>query len=151
MTLTVVLPKKEGKPVGADFDIDKFKQRHLERMMDIIEAFSPKIIASVKRRMQACQQLLLNHVNDIEYNDGRHIIWKRKDGSSGCFNIPSFEAMQSVVEKLASKQVPTLVETDQILKALLNDTEPTSHEDCKGYKWSELISILCELHVFHGE
>lgn len=147
MTLTILLPKKSGK--GADLDIDKAKQRNFERMISIVSAFSPRIIESLKRRMQACQQLLINHVNDIEYNDGRHIHWKRKDGSSGCFMIPSFEAMQSALEKLDEKENPILTrgEVDQILKALLNDTKEISHEDAQGYKWSELISILCESHV----
>ena len=145
MTLTLLLPKKSGK--GANLDIYEDRQRTLERMISIVNAFSPRIIESLKRRMQACQQLLINHVNDIEYNDGRHIHWQRKDGSFGCFNIPSFEAMQSALEKLDKQALLTRGEVDQVLKALLNDTEEISHEDAKGYKWSELISILCESHV----
>lgn len=141
MNLTLLLPKKDNEKVIESISDNKGAPA-------IIKAFCPRIIESLKRRMTACQQLLINHVNDIEYNDGTTICWRRKDGSSGCFNIPSFKAMQSALEKLC-KDEPDLTggEIDQILKALLNDTEKISHEDANGYKWSELISILCWRHV----
>ena len=39
------LPKQYGKPAGSDFDIDKAKARGLGVMLDIVGAFSPRIIA----------------------------------------------------------------------------------------------------------
>lgn len=142
MNLTLLLPKKENEEiVKSIFNNEKGES--------IINAFSPRIIASLKRRMTACQQLLVNHINEIEYNNGVNVCWRRKDGSFAYFNIPSFMAMQSALEKLEEEAQPALEpgEIDQILKALLNDTEKISHEDANGYKWSELISILCWYHV----
>lgn len=148
--LGLFIPKKLGK--GADGDIDLSKQRAFARarMIDIIKAFSPRIIASLERRMQACQRNLLNHLEDIEYNDGRHICWHRKYGTSGNFNIPSFNAMKDCVKTLRQSNFTDFckkgVWVDQTLKALLNDTEQ-DHSDMGGFKYSELVSILCELQV----
>lgn len=150
MSFTLLIPKKSGKPVGSDFDLDKVRQRGIALMMDIIGAFSPRIIASLERRMQACQRNLLNHLEDIEYNDGQHICWRRKDGTGGDFNIPSFEAMQNCVKALEKSDFKMFCTRkpwiDQTLKALLNDTEQ-DHSDMGGFRYSQLVSILCELHA----
>lgn len=149
MTLTLNIPKKGGN-CGSDFDIDKARKQGIATMIDIIGAFSPRLIASLERRMNACQQLLVNHLNDIEYNDGRHICWRRKDGTGGEFNVPSFKGMQDAVKALehscflefCSKKMWI----DQTLKALLNDTEQ-DHTDMGGFPYSRLVSILCELQA----
>lgn len=150
MTTTIVIPKKNGKPVGSDFDVDKIRVDALGYTLDVIGAFSPRIIESLQRRMQACQQLLIAHINDIEYNDGRHICWRRKDGTHGNFNIPSFQAMRDCVKALQFSSFKEFVQKkswiDQTLKALLNDTEQ-NHSDCNGFKYSQLVSILCELQA----
>ena len=150
MSFDLLIPKKYGKPAGSDFDIDKAKARGLGMMLNIVGAFSPRIINSLQRRMQACQSLLINHINDIEYNDGMHICWYRKDGTGGDFNIPSFQAMQDAVKALEHscfKEFCTKkVWIDQTLKALLNDTEQ-DHSDMGGFRYSQLVSILCELQA----
>lgn len=149
MSFILLIPKKFGGK-GADGDIDSFKQRAFTKMLDVIGAFSPRLIASLERRMQACQSLLIAHINDIEYNDGNHICWKRKDGTGGDFNVPSFQAMQDAVkalENLCFKEFCTKkVWIDQTLKALLNDTEQ-DHSDCGRFRYSQLVSILCELQA----
>jgi len=148
MSFTLLIPKTYGK--GADGDIDSFKQRAFARMLDIIGVFSPRLIASLERRMQACQKNLISHLEDIEYNDGRHICWRRKDGSSGDFNVPSFKAMQDAVKALEHSCFKEFCTkkcwVDQTLKALLNDTEQ-DHSDCGGFRYSQLVSILCELQA----
>ena len=150
MSFDLFIPKKSGKPAGSDFDLDKARQKGIALMIDIIGAFSPRIIASLERRMQACQSLLITHINDIEYNDGMHICWRRKDGTSGDFNIPSFQAMQDCVKALEHSCFREFCSTktwiDQTLKALLNDTEQ-DHSDCGGFPYSRLVSILCELQA----
>ena len=150
MSFTLLIPKKSGKPAGSDFDLDKARQKGIALMMDVIGAFSPRIIASLERRMQACQSLLIAHINDIEYNDGRHICWRRKDGTGGNFNIPSFEAMQNCIKALEKSDFKMFCTRrpwiDQVLKALLNDTEQ-DHSDMGGFRYSQLVSILCELQA----
>ena len=148
MHFTLLIPKKSGKSVG--FDLDKVRQRGTILMIDVIKAFSPRIIASLERRMQACQRNLLNHLEDIEYNDGMHICWSRKDGTGGDFNIPSFKAMQDAVKALEHSCFKDFCTRrswiDQTLKALLNDTEQ-DHSDMGGFRYSQLVSILCELQA----
>lgn len=148
MSFELLIPKKYGK--GADGDIDSFKQRVFAKMLDIIGTFSPRLIKSLERRMQACQRNLLSHLEDIEYNDGHHICWRRKDGTSGDFNVPSFQAMQDCVKALEHSCFKDFCKNkawvDQTLKALLNDTEQ-DHSDCGGFRYSQLVSILCELQT----
>lgn len=150
MSFELLIPKKSGKPAGSDFDLDKARQRGISLMIDIIGAFSQRIIASLERRMQACQRNLLNHLEDIEYNDGMHICWRRKNGTGGEFNIPSFQAMQDCVEALKNSNFKMFCTErswiDQTLKALLNDTEQ-DHSDAGGFCYSQLVSLLCELQV----
>ena len=150
MSFDLLIPKKSGKPAGSDFDLDKARQKGIALMMDVIGAFSPRIIASLERRMQACQSLLIAHINDIEYNDGMHICWRRKDGTGGDFNIPSFEAMQNCIKALEKSDFKMFCTRrswiDQVLKALLNDTEQ-DHSDMGGFRYSQLVSILCELQA----
>jgi hypothetical protein len=136
---------------GSDFDIDAMRQRSKGYALDLIGAYSPILIASLERRMQACEQNLLRHFDDIEYADNcGHIVYVRKDKTRGSFNVPSFNAMKEAVAALHKSQFKAFFENkfwiDQTLKALLNDTE-MHHEDKGCFKYSELISLLCELQA----
>jgi len=140
---------------GSDFDIDSARMRSKNYALDLIGTYSPILIASLERRMQACEQNLINHLNDIEYADNcGHIVYVRKDGTRGSFNVPSFKAMKSCVKVLHQSQFKSFFENkcwiDQTLKALLNDTEQ-HHEDKGTFKYSELISLLCELQACPSE
>ena len=136
---------------GSDFDLDAMRQRSVNYSTDLIEAYSPILIASLKRRMQACEENLIRHLNDIEYADHcGHIIYVRKDKTRGGFNVHSFNAMKDAIKALSQRQFKSFFENkcwvDQTLKALLNDTE--MHHDDKGcFKYSDLISLLCELQA----
>ena len=136
---------------GSDFDVDAMRQRSIGYSLDLIGAYSPILIASLERRMQACEQNLIRHLDDIEYaDDCGHIVYVRKDKTRGSFNIPSFKAMKDAVKALHQSQFKSFFENkfwiDQVLKALLNDTE-MHHEDKECFKYSELISLLCELQA----
>ncbi len=136
---------------GSDFDIDAMRQRSKAYALDLVGAYSPILIASLERRMQACEQNLIKHLDNIEYADdcGR-IVYVRKDKTRGNFNIPSFNAMKDAIKALSHSQFKSFIENrywiDQTLKALLNDTEQ-HHEDKGCFKYSELISLLCELQA----
>ena len=136
---------------GSDFDIDAMRQRSIGYSMDLIGAYSSILIASLERRMQACEQNLIRHLDSIEYADNcGHIVYVRKDKTRGSFNVPSFNAMRDALVALRNGKYKSFLENkcwiDQTLKALLNDTE-MHHEDMKGFKYSELISLLCELQA----
>lgn len=150
MSLTILIPKKGWNLAGSDFDVDKIKSNNVGRMMDILGSFSNVIKESLERRMEACQQNLINHIQDVKFNDGQHIEYSCKNGSYGTFNVLSFQGMQDCVKALKESQFKSVLKNklwiDQILKALLNDTEQ-HHEDQGVFKYSNLISMLCELHA----
>ena len=135
---------------GSDFDLDKSRKHAEAFLFDLIGSFSKRMIASLERRMCACQENLMRHLDTVEYADNcGHIVYRRKDGSVGTFNVPSFEVMKNAVKALRQsnwrefKDNPAFI--DQTLKALLNDTEQ-DHSDIGKLKYSDLISFLCEAH-----
>lgn len=140
-----------NKQKGADFDIDKSRKRAEAYLFDLIGSFAPRMIASLERRMKACQDNLVRHLDDIEYSDEcGHIVYRRKDNSTGNFNVPSFKLMQEAVKTLRQSNWREFKDNawyiDQTLKALLNDTEQ-DHSDCGQLKYSDLVSFLCEAHI----
>jgi len=147
--MSLRLPFKEVKG-GSDFDIDAHKVRSFARALDVLGTYSVVIIQSLDRRMTACCRNLLNHLNDIIFNDGCHISYQRKDGSIGTFNVPSFQAMEDCKEALLTSNfkavLKNVVWVDQIIKALLNDRE-LLRDDSDTFKFSELVSLLCEVHA----
>ena len=146
MSMTISIPFC-NKQKGSDFDLDKERLKGEEYCQEVIKAFSKRIIASLERRMKACQDLLVRHLDDIEYSDENgHIVYRRKDGTCGNFNVASFQKMQLIVANFCHLSDAILKDSmalDQILKALLNDTEQ-DHSDAGKFKYSELISILLE-------
>lgn len=136
---------------GSDFDLDAMRKKSVNYSTDLIGTYSPILIASLKRRMQACEENLIHHLDSIEYADNcGHIVYVRKDKTRGGFNVPSFNAMKDAIKALSQSEFKSFLENkcwiDQTLKALLNDTE-MHHEDKGCFKYSELISLLCELQA----
>ena len=142
-----------NKQQGSDFDIDRAQKRQEAYTWDLLGSFSDRLIASLERRMQACQELLIRHLNDVEYSDDcGHIVYRRKDGTCGTFNVSSFNLMKDAVKALKQSCWRDFLKNpwwaDQTLKALLNDTEQ-DHSDEGKFKYSEIVSLLCEIHVNH--
>lgn len=140
-----------NKQAGSDFDLDKARMRNLGYAYDLLGSFSARLIASLERRMKACFTNLINHINDIEYSDGcGQIIYQRKDGSFGKFNVTSYNIMDNAISLLKDGKWKQFLESgiylDQTLKALLNDTEQ-DHSDEGSFKYSELVSLLCEFYA----
>lgn len=148
MSMTISIPFC-NKQKGSDFDLDKERLKGEKYCQEVIDAFSKRIKASLERRMKACQDLLIRHLNDVEYSDENgHIVYRRKDGTCGNFNVASFQKMQYIVANFDVDIVLNdSMALDQILKALLNDTEQ-DHSDAGKFKYSELISILMESFYF---
>lgn len=143
--LVVTLPLvRGGKPVYSD------KVHTRQYAMSLMQTFSKFLIGSLERRMKACQRLLFEHLGDICFTtEGlEHIEWP-----TGQFNMVSFEVMEKATSWIAAGQYEEfLMNTsmiDQVLKALLNDTE--QHPDkVEEFKYSELISLFTEHHAFNN-
>lgn len=144
ISASIILPFTEGKNFGSDFDLDHARQRGLGLMLDIIGSFSKLLIQSLKARKKACMVKLVSHLDEIEFNDGHHICWP-----SGDFNVPSYEAMDDAIKALQQGCFKEFVRqkswVDQTLKALLNDPILDRSSKEGGFKFSQLVSILCEL------
>ena len=96
---------------GSDYDIDAMRQRSIGYSMDLIGAYSPLLIASLERRMRACEENLIRHLDSIEYaDDCGHIVYVRKDKTRGGFNVPSFNAMKDAVKALSQSQFKSFFE-----------------------------------------
>ena len=153
MNVTINIPFCNKKPcTGSDFDLDKVTKQHEAYSWDLLGSFSKRLIASLERRMKACQENLIRHLDDVEYSDEcGHIVYVRKDGTRGSFNVHSFNAMKDAIKALQQSCWRSYLNNsfwiDQTLKALLNDPEQ-DHSDQDKFKYSELVSLLCEAHAF---
>lgn len=148
-TIQIPFCNNEGKEATLD-DFKESCKRRDAYVFDLIGSFAPRIIASLERRMKACQENLVRHLDDIEYSDEcGHIVYHRKDGSKGNFNTNSFNAMQESVAILKQSRwrefVVNFCYIDQTIKALMNDPEQ-DHSDVGKLKYSDLVSFLCENH-----
>ena len=140
-----------NKQKGVDFDLDKSRKRAEAFLFDLIGSFAPRMIASLERRMRACQENLIRHLDNVEYSDEcGHIVYRRKDGSTGTFNVPLFNRIKDAVTALKQSKWREFKDNpfwiDQTLKALLNDTEQ-DRSDSGQLKYSDLVSFLCEAHI----
>lgn len=132
------------------------EQQVKARACDILGAFSPLLIASLERRMAACKEKLMKNLDSAYTTEyGMQIFYK--DGNrTRAFNLPSFEAMEDCVEALKSSRFRAVIENrvwiDQIIKALMNDPAYyQSHDDMGGFAYSQLVSLLTEIHFFEHE
>lgn len=120
------------------------------KALDIIGSFSAYLTILLKRRGEACMKLLRNHINDVFFNDGFTVAWHRKDGTVGYFCIPGYENIQKAIGQLQNGRYKEFLDTpssvDQAIKAIMNDPE-LDHSDCGSFKFSELVSVLCEVHL----
>jgi hypothetical protein len=120
-----------------------------KKASEIVSAFRTYLITLIGNRMEACIRLLRSHLNDVFYNNGYTIAWHRKDKTIGYFNIPGYQVMKDAVELLKNDECKKFMESkpmvDQAIKAIMNDPN-LDHSDAGPYKFSELVSVLCEIH-----
>ena len=146
--LSMILPVREPNP-------ENFltEDQAMARCMDILGSFSKRIIASLERRQEACKAKLFKNLGTAFTDPNCMQIGYMEDKRLCTFNMPSYGAMSDCIKALKFSQFRSVLENptmiDQIIKALLNDTEQ-NHEDAGGFKYSQLVSMLCEFHIFHA-
>ena len=153
MTLELNVPIKKCEKSLTDDEFKELECRRKERARDLLGSFAPRLIASLQRRMDACLSIMLSHARDFYSPAHKCIQWDRKDGSRNYFNVESYNEMLNCEKALHMGEFNSVLKNafwvDQILKALLNDpVEFQDHSDAGGFRYSELISLLCEVHVF---
>lgn len=145
--LTMLLPVRESNLINV---LNEFQIK--ARYVDILGAFSSRIIDSLKRRQESCKTKLFKNI-ETAFTDSNGMQIGYKEGTRFCtFNIPNYNAMSDCIKALRFSEFGTVLDEptwiDQILKALLNDPEQ-NHEDAGGFKYSELVSMLCAIHMYH--
>lgn len=155
LTLELNIPILEERFLN-EGELKEIQERARARSKDILGSFAPRIISSLERRMKACLTNMLNHSEDMYCPCEGIVQWDRKDGSRNYFNIPSYNAMLNCIKAFKNGCLDDILNDafwiDQILKALLNDPlEFQDHRDAGNFRYSELISLLCECHVFKSE
>jgi len=114
----------------------------------ILSAFAVRLLGSLERRMAACESKLMNHLGNALTN-GKVIYWMKKDQTYDHFVIASYEAMAKAAEHIKCEKWSDIMYNelilDQIIKALLNDTEH-DHSDSNGYTYAQLITLLMAMY-----
>lgn len=140
-------------PVKAPKIITESEARtnHKGFVCDIIGAYADTLINTLLRRMNACKKVMLAHIEDSYLLEGTNtIMWKRKDGSFGRFNVSSMKVMEEAVDDLQHRRwwkfASTPEKVGQTIKAIMNDNE-IIRNDMNRFKFSELVSCLTEMHL----
>lgn len=150
MQITFDIPRKslEGETLS--------HEQRIAISMDILGAFSKHIIESLKRRQEACVAKLVKNMGSAFVQEFSAQIFFKEGKRLCAFNIPSYQVMDECIDMLQHSEFKSLLEhpqafvfADQILKALMNDPEQ-NHEDAGGFKYSQLVSLLCEMHLYHA-
>lgn len=151
ISINVLFPFKNDET--SEINVEEIRQRNRGFALDVIGAYREYLIEILNNRMQACIENLFNHRDDIIHNDGHQIVYKRKDGSLHSFNVPSYVSMQDCVFALEHGMYKDFISNkvwiDQTLKAICNEQE-TCKDDKGTIKFSDLVSILCEIHAMPG-
>lgn len=153
VTLELNVPIVKMDRELTDDEFKEIEKRQKARAADLLGSFASRLIASLQRRMDACLTIMLSHARDFYSPAYKCIQWDRKDGSHNYFNVESYNEMLNCEKALRMGEFNSVLKNafwvDQILKALLNDpVEFQDHSDAGGFRYSELVSLLCEVHVF---
>lgn len=119
----------------------------------VIDAFKMTLLEAIEARMEACYSNLQNHLKDIIFSDQFCIVYRRENGSTHSFNIPSYRAME------ACRKCLLTMDTDKIFEDLKANSQ-WAEQLCKALYWvenkadrngqcfSDLISLLMECAMY---
>lgn len=115
---------------------------------DVIGTFADLIINALKSRREACLDMLMRNVDNIIFNDGQQIIFKKNNGQIHAFNVPSYQAMEEAIDMIKRGEIRKMIPAhyDQIAKALYWVEKPS---DKNGISFGNLISCVTEM-IFCG-
>ena len=110
---------------------------------DVIGTFAELIIGALKARREACLDMLMRNVDNIIFNDGQQIMFKKNNGQIHTFNVPSYEIMEQAIDMIKRGEIRKMVPAhyDQIVKALYWVEKPS---DKNGISFGDLISCVTE-------
>lgn len=115
---------------------------------DVIGTYADLIIKAIEDRREACLDMLMRNLDNIVSNDGIQVTFKKNNGTHHTFNVPSYEAMEDIIDFMRKGDFKSLnhAHFDQIAKALYWVEKPTS--DRNGISFGNLISCIMEIVMF---
>ena len=132
------------KRVSLPFIITSNSDRPRMDYRDVIGTFAEVIIAALTARREACLDMLMRNIDNIIYNDGQQITFKKNNGSYHTFNVHTYEAMGDAITFMSKGDFKFLEKQhyDQIAKALYWIEKPA---DRNGISFGNLISCVMEM------
>ena len=114
---------------------------------DVLGTFADVLIGALKARREACLDMLTRNIDNIVFNDGQQIIFKKNNGSFHTFNVPSYEVMGDAIVFIEKGDFKFLdkIHYGQILKSLYWVEKPA---DKNGISFGNLISCVSEMAMF---
>ena len=139
---SVKIVKRLSVPFKQDYAI----QRTRVDYADVIGTFAELIIEALKSRREACLDMLIRNIDNIVFNDGQQIIFKKNNGQIHAFNVPSYKTMEEAINMIKKGEIRKLIPAhyDQIAKALYWIEKP---EDKSGISFGNLISCVTEMMI----
>ena len=132
------------KRVSLPFIITSNSDRPRMDYRDVIGTFGDVLIEALKARREACLDMLTRNLDNIVFNDGQQITFKKNNGSFHTFNIPSYETMGDAIVFIEKGDFKFLnrIHYGQIAKALYWIEKPA---DRNGISFGNLISCVTEM------
>lgn len=120
------MEQKKTITISIDFSVNDEFVKNLKSsaigMDAIILAWAPVIIDAVERRLAACNEQLVSHHERVVAIDDNGLLYARHDGCAKRYNIPSADAMKSVINRLKTNDLDisrwSNTEIAQTIKAL---------------------------------
>ena len=137
---SVKIVKRISIPFKSDYTVQKPKIDYA----DVIGTFAELIIGALKSRREACLDMLMRNVDNIMFNDGQQITFKKNNGQIHTFKVPSYEIMEQAIDMIKRGEIRKMVPAhyDQIAKALYWVEKPS---DKNGISFGNLISCVTEM------
>lgn len=120
------MEQKKTITISIDFSVNDEFTKSLKSsalvMDSVLLAWAPVIIDAVERRLTACNEQLVSHHERIIAIDCNGLLYARHDGYYKRYNIPSADAMKSVINRLNTNDLDiskwSNTEIAQTIKAL---------------------------------
>lgn len=114
---------------------------------DILSCWADVCIKALEMRMESCVSMLFRNRNNVLKANEYHIVFQKSNGQLHSFNIPSYTAMESILETFKNRHWHHLKEqvdgVRQLLKALywVDEEDKVDHGT---FGFGQLISCLEE-------
>lgn len=115
--------------------------------IDVFRAYDEIMIEALEARMRNCMDMLFRNRDRVIISNDQQVVFYKDNGNIHSFNIPSFKAMEEMVQYLKEDKLPEATKyyqgIRQLQKALYWIEKPKT--DINNISFGNLISCLEEL------